>query len=102
MKKILCSVAVSFLAVLMVLPVTASVNVSSGKLFAPNSTLLADGNPIPPYPPQASNTDLVLAADGNPIPPYPPQSMSGDLSLVADGNPIPPYPPQALNTILTV
>jgi hypothetical protein len=102
MKKILTAVAVSLFAVLMVLPVTASVNISSGKLIAPNSTLLADGNPIPPFPPQAVGTESIFVADGNPIPPFPPQALNTNSSLIADGNPIPPFPPQAFSTTLIV
>ncbi len=79
MKKTAIAVAVLLLAVSMVLPVVRSVNLSAGKCVTLDRTLIADGSPIPPYPP-------TLEADGSPIPPYPP-------TLVADGSPIPPYPP---------
>src|SRR5256885_15353923 len=47
---------------------------------------LADGNPMPPFPPKQ-----VLLADGNPMPPFPPKQL-----LVADRNPMPPFPPSHL------
>src|SRR6266851_8627791 len=76
LKKTAIAVAVLLLAVSMVLPVVRSVNLSAGKCVTLDRTLIADGSPIPPYPP-------TLVADGSPIPPYPP-------TLVADGSPIPP------------
>jgi hypothetical protein len=47
--------------------------------------ILADGWPIPPFPPGQST----LVADGWPIPPFPPAQST----LVADGWPLPPGPP---------
>jgi hypothetical protein len=111
MKKTTLAVAVPVLAVLMVLPVVRSVKLPAGKpvtidrtmsadgwpmsslLPKPSSmdagTLVADGNPFPPFPPKSAVT---LFADGNPFPPFPPKSA---VTLFADGNPFPPFPPKA-------
>jgi hypothetical protein len=76
LKKTVVVVAVLLLAVLMVLPVVRSVNLSAGKPNTIDRTQYADGSPLPP-----------------PIPPQPP-SMNAN-SLVADGSPLPPpIPPQ--------
>ncbi len=76
MKKIVLAVAVSVLAISMVLPIVRSVNVSAGKLVTIHQTLYADGAPLPP-----------------PIPPKPPSANAN--TLVADGAPLPPpIPPK--------
>jgi hypothetical protein len=79
-KKTALAVAASVLAVLMVLPVVRSVNLSAGKPVTIDRMQYADGSPLPP-----------------PIPPKPP-SMNAH-TLVADGSPlpppIPPKPPQS-------
>ena len=51
-KKTSLAVAVSVLAVLMVLPVVRSVNLSAGKPVTIDRTLRADGSPQPPFPPK--------------------------------------------------
>jgi hypothetical protein len=95
LKKTALAVAVFALAVLMVLPVVRSVNLSAGNPVTIDRTQYADGSPMPP-----SINANTLVADGwplpPPIPPKPP-SMSAN-TLVADGwplpPPIPPKPPQ--------
>jgi len=96
LKKTALAVAVSVVAVLMLLPVVRSVNPSAGKPVTIDRSLSADGWPIPPLPPKASSNDIrTLLADGWPIPPFPPTILSGDhQALVADGWPIPPFPPK--------
>jgi len=96
LKKTVLAVAVSVVAVLMLLPVVRSVNLSAGKPVTIDGSLSADGWPIPPFPPKASSSDIrTLLADGWPIPPFPPAILSGDnQTLVADGWPIPPFPPK--------
>jgi hypothetical protein len=94
-KKTLFLVVISSLAVLMLLPVSASVNTTAGKLQPHGATLNADGSPMPPYPPQAIAASPVVIADGSPMPPYPPQRKTATSVVVADGSPMPPYPPQA-------
>jgi hypothetical protein len=96
LKKAALVVAVFAFAVLMVLPVTRSVNLSAGKPVTIDRTLSADGSPIPPFPPKPFAMDTgTFVADGSPIPPFPPQLVSMDAStLMADGSPIPPFPPQ--------
>ena len=74
MKKTSLAVAVSVLAVLMVLPVVRSVNLSAGKPVTIDRTLRADGSPQPPFPPSSSMTASTLVADGSPQPPFPPQA----------------------------
>jgi len=91
LKKTAIAVAVLLLAVSMVLPVVRSVNLSAGKCATIEGTLMADGSPIPPYPP-------TLVADGSPIPPYPPKPSMNAGTLVADGSPIQAYPPKPSST----
>jgi len=80
LKKIMLAVAVTVLAVLMVLPVVRFVNVSAGDLVKIDRTLYADGAPLPPRlaPKPPSVNAGTLVADGGPLPP-----------------PIPPLPPQS-------
>jgi hypothetical protein len=94
LKKIVTIVAVSALAVSMVLPVVRSVNVSAGKPATIDRTLTADGWPLPPGPPRI---DATLVADGWPLPPGPPRT---DATLVADGWPLPPGPPRTDATLV--
>jgi hypothetical protein len=76
LKKRMLAVAIFVLAVLMVLPVVRSVNLSAGKPITIDRTQYADGWPMPP-----------------PIPPKP--SFAGANTLVADGWPMPPpIPPK--------
>jgi len=76
LKKTAIVVAVLLLAVSMVLPVVRSVNLSAGKCVTIDGTLMADGSPIPPYPPKPSSMNAgTLVADGSPIPPYPPKGI---------------------------
>jgi hypothetical protein len=103
LKKTALAVAVSVLAVLIVLPVVRSVNLSPGKPVTIDRTQYADGSPMPPpIPPQPPSINAnVLVADGSPMPPpIPPQPPSINANvLVADGSPmpppIPPQPPQS-------
>jgi hypothetical protein len=80
LKKTALAVAVFALAVLIVLPVMRSVNLSAGKPVTIDRTQYADGSPMPPpIPPKPpSITANTLVADGSPMPP-----------------PIPPKPPQS-------
>ncbi len=94
MKKTAIVVAVSVLAVLMVLPVVRSVNLSAGKPITNDRTLSADGWPLP-IPHQQAET---LVADGWPVPPFPPSLTE---TLVADGWPVPPFPPQSAETLVS-
>ena len=74
LKKTAIAVAVSALAVLMVLPVVRSVNRSAGKPVTIDQTLRADGSPQPPLPPKPlSMSTSTLVADGSPQPPLPPK-----------------------------
>jgi hypothetical protein len=95
LKKTALAAAAFAIAVLMLLPVVRSVNLSASKPVTIDRSLSADGWPIPPFPPEASNDIRALLADGWPIPPFPPTILSGDnQTLVADGWPIPPFPPK--------
>jgi hypothetical protein len=97
LKKTSLAVAVSVLAVLMVLPIVRSVNLSAGKPVTIDRTLRADGSPQPPFPPKSlSMSTSTLVADGSPQPPFPPTSLSmSTTTLVADGSPQPPFPPKS-------
>lgn len=97
MKKTALALAVTALAVLIVLPVVHSVNLSADKPGAIVPTLRADGWPLPlPIPPGQAGT---LVADGWPLPlPIPPGQVE---TLVADGWPLPlPIPPGQAGTLV--
>jgi hypothetical protein len=80
MKKIAFLAALAFLALLIVLTITSSVNQTVGNLVFNNGTLRADGMPgpiLPPKKPRAatavpSDTHLLIA-DGMPGPILPPK-----------------------------
>jgi hypothetical protein len=99
LKKTALAVVFSVLAVLIVLPVVRSVNLSAGKPISIDRFTFADGSPmpppIPPKPPSMNSNTVV--ADGSPMPPpIPPKppSFSANM-LVADGSPMPPpIPPK--------
>ncbi|HVS88424.1 MAG TPA: hypothetical protein VHF01_09420 [Candidatus Acidoferrum sp.] len=79
MKKVAVLAALSLLALLIVLPITSSVNQTVGNPVLNNGTLRADGNPGPPLPPKKLHRDFTsLVADGNPGPPLPPKKLHRD------------------------
>src|SRR5260370_37448818 len=88
MKKVALICVLSLFALLIVLPITSSVNQAVGNPVLNNGTLRADGFPIPP-PVKLHRNSTSLVADGFPIPP-PVKLHRTSTSLVADGFPIPP------------
>jgi hypothetical protein len=66
--------------------VVAAVAVVICLMFVGTKKVVADGNPMPSFPPK-SPSDVsstgVLLRDGNPLPPL----------MQADGDPLPPFPP---------
>jgi hypothetical protein len=98
-KNQIVMAAVLFIA-LIVLPVTASVNKTSGKHLAFAPTMVTDGSPIPPMPPHAKARVALVANDGSPIPPMPPHASQAKDALIADGSPIPPMPPHAFENLV--
>jgi hypothetical protein len=73
---------------LIVLPITSSVNQTVGNPVLDHRTLRADSFPIPP-PKKLHRGSTSLVADSFPIPP--PKKLHRDsTSLVADSFPIPP------------
>jgi len=80
LKKTALAVAVSLLAVSMVLPVVRSVNLSAGKYITIDRTQYSDTSPLPPpIPPKPPSISVnALVADTSPLPP-----------------PIPPKPPES-------
>ncbi len=99
MKKTTLAVAVSVLAVLMVLPIMRSVNLSAGKPVTIDRTMSADGWSMSPLPSKPASRDAgTLVADGNPFPPFPPKSA---VTRFADGNPFPPFPPKTGQTLVS-
>jgi hypothetical protein len=79
LKKTALAVAVFALAVLIVLPVVGSVNLSAGKPVTIVPAQYADSSPLPPpIPPKPPSMNATLVADSSPLPP-----------------PIPPKPPQS-------
>jgi hypothetical protein len=103
LKKTAIAVAVSLLAVLIVLPVVRSVNLPAGKPITIDRIQYADGSPLPPpIPPKPPSVNAnALLADGSPLPPpIPPKPPSTSVdAFVRDGSPlpppIPPKPPQS-------
>jgi hypothetical protein len=99
LKKTAFAVAVALLAVLMVLPVVRSVNLSAGKPITIDRTQYADSAPLPPpIPPKPPSANAnILVADSAPLPPpIPPKPPSINANtLVADSSPLPPpIPPK--------
>jgi hypothetical protein len=88
MKKVAIMCVFSLFALLIVLPVTSSVNPIPGNPTLENSTLRADGFPVPP-PVRLHRDSASLVADGFPVPP-PVKLHRDSASLVADGFPVPP------------
>jgi hypothetical protein len=80
MKKTVILAALSFLALLIVLPIKSIVNHPLGNPVLDNGTLRADGFPGPPLPPKKPRTAPVISPDTQ--------------LLVADGFPGPPLPPK--------
>ena len=74
MKRIALCLSLFLLLALIVLPVVASVNLSSNNPALHAAPLCADGSPGPPLPPSPPKTVAapVLVADGSPGPPLPP------------------------------
>jgi hypothetical protein len=52
MTKVAVLAALSLLALLIVLPITSSVNQTVGNPVLNNGTLRAEGAPMPPFPPK--------------------------------------------------
>ena len=94
MKKTACLMFVFALAVLIVLPSIPGVNHPADLSKGAERALYADGWPLPPFPPNATQT---LVADGWPLPPFPPNATQ---TLVADGWPLPPFPPNTVQTLV--
>jgi hypothetical protein len=76
MKKFWVTLSIAVTASAIVLSLLAPVNHSSSQLNGSHPTLVADGDPMPPYPPPppppGNSSNAVLVADGDPMPPYPP------------------------------
>ena len=68
MKKVAIVSVLSVFALLIVRPITTSVNHTVGNPVLNNGTLRADGYPIPP-PKKLHRDSSSLLADGYPIPP---------------------------------
>jgi hypothetical protein len=98
MTKVAVICVLSLFALLIVLPITSSVNQAVGNPVLNNGTLRADGTPGPGLPPkkQLHSTSTSLVADGTPGPGLPPKKQlhSTSTSLVADGTPGPGLPPK--------
>src|SRR5258708_36193051 len=99
LKKAAVAVTVLALAVLMVLPVVRSVNLSAGKPVTIDHTLSAHGSPIPPFPPMPPSVVSTLVADGSPIPPFPPMPPSVASTLVPDSWSLPLLPPASQSQV---
>jgi hypothetical protein len=99
-KKALPVVVISFLAVLILLPVTGSVNNTASNL-AFDKTFYTDGSPVPPLPPHSKSLHSTVVADGSPVPPLPPHNVTSEPTLSADGSPVPPLPPHFGFDLLT-
>lgn len=97
MKKYAVGSAILFFALLIVLPVTYSVNHSAYNPAPGKSLQRADGAPMPaPIPHQA----IAIIADGAPMPAPIPHGTVSDNSLIADGAPMPaPIPHSGISLV---
>jgi len=68
MKKVAILCVLLLIALLIVRPITSSVNQTVGNPVLNNGTLRADGYPVPP-PKKLHRDSTSLLADGYPIPP---------------------------------
>jgi hypothetical protein len=74
-------------------------DVRSQEVIVPPSagkSSVADGVPLPPWPPRVKPSENPVA-DGVPLPPWPPRTQSNE-NPVADGVPLPPWPPRVIAT----
>ena len=99
MKKSLLSLFAALSVGLILLSVAVPVNHSSALPTWNNTTLQAEGTPLPPpIIPHAVNT--VLVAEGTPLPP-PIIPHAVNTVLVAEGTPLPPpIIPHVVNPVL--
>jgi hypothetical protein len=84
MNKVALLAALSLLALLIVLPITSSVNLSLGNSVLEYGTLRADGMPGPILPPKKPRTATAVSSDAQ--------------LLIADGMPGPILPPKKPRT----
>ena len=90
MKKYALLAGISFFALLIVLPVTRSVNQTTYNPALNQQTLQADGAPLPAPIPHTAISSTPLIADGAPLPaPIPHTTINGASTLIADGAPLP-------------
>jgi len=95
MKKYTVVAAISFFALLIVLPVTCSVNHSAYNPAVGQRIQQADGSPMPAPIPHTAVLSQSLVADGSPMPAPIPHTAVSSQSLVADGSPMPAPIPHA-------
>ena len=82
MRKVIALYAgFTLLAVLILLPVTRSVNTTVGNPVFNKGPVQADGAPVPPFPPKQLTSAATLVADGAPVPPFPPKQGSTSVKL---------------------
>jgi len=81
MKKVAILCVLLLIALLIVRPITSSVNQTVGNPVLNNGTLRADGYPIPPLP-KLHRDSASLVADGYPIPPLPKLHRTSAAALV--------------------
>ena len=84
MRQIVVLLGFTLFAVLILLPVTHSVNTPVGNTVLQNGSIQADGNPGPPFPPKKPRTaSPTIIADGNPGPPFPPKKPRSAPSTIS-------------------
>jgi hypothetical protein len=100
MRNVVVFLGLTLLAVLILLPVTRSVNAPVGNPILDKGSVQADGTPLPPFPPKKPRaSSIIVVADGTPLPPFPPKKpRSSSITIVADGTPLPPFPPKKPRT----
>lgn len=100
MKKYAVFFGISFLALLIVLPVTCSVNHAIYNPAFNQRTLGADGSPLPAPIPHTTLATPTFMADGSPLPAPIPHTFLNTApsvsTLVADGSPLPAPIPHAV------
>ena len=89
MKKLLAVCVLVVVAGFILYSAAGSVNTSPVSPLSRNSTMQAEGNPLPFPGPVTTPESVVLQAEGNPLPFPGPRPTPESIILQAEGNPLP-------------
>ena len=102
MRKVGVLLGLTLVVVLILLPVTRSVNTTVGNSVLRNGSTQADGTLLlPSVPKMARASAAILVADGSPLPPPPKKPRASATTVVADGSPLPPPPKKPRSTSIS-